>query len=61
MIQGILQLLIELITGLLQAFGFRNYNTWSNASSASSRQRWSSEREPLQQEQQQQHPETEEV
>jgi hypothetical protein len=60
MIQGILQLLIELMTGLLQAFGFRNYNTWSNASSASSRQRWSEERQPLQQEQQRQ-PEQEEV
>jgi hypothetical protein len=60
MIQGILQLLIELITGLLQAFGFRNYNTWSNASSASSRQRWSEERQLLQQEQQHQ-PEQEEV
>ena len=53
MIQGILQLLTELITGLLQAFGFRNYNTWSNASSASSRQRWSEERQPLQQHQHQ--------
>lgn len=60
MIQGILQLLIELITGLLQAFGFRNYNTWSNVSSASSRQHWSEERQPLQQEQQHQ-PEQEEV
>ena len=59
MIDGIVQLLIDLVTGLLQAFGFRNYNTWSNASSASSRQRWSEERQPLQQEQHQ--PEQEEA
>lgn len=49
MIDGIVQLLTNLITGLLQAFGFRNYNTWSNAHSASSKQRWEDERRPLQQ------------
>lgn len=54
-----MQFLIELVTGLLQAFGFRNYNTWSNASSASSRQQWAEERQPLQQEEHR--PEQEEV
>jgi hypothetical protein len=50
MIDGIVQLFIDLFTGLIQAFGFRNYNTWSNTHSASSRQRWEGERQPLQQE-----------
>lgn len=62
--EGILLLLTELFTGLVQAFGFRNYNTWSNVHSASSRQLWSdersAEREPLQQEQHQQHPQEQE-
>lgn len=45
----IVQLLLNLVQGLAEAFGFRNYNLWSNASSASSRERWSRERQPLQQ------------
>jgi hypothetical protein len=56
--EGLLQLLVELFKGLVEAFGFRNYNLWSNAHSASSRQLWSEERsgerQPLQQQQQEQ-------
>lgn len=63
--EGILQILVELFKGLVEAWGTRNYNLWSNAHSASSRQLWSEERsgerQPLQQEQQQQQPHAQEV
>lgn len=61
MIDGIVQFLLNLITGLFQAFGFSSYNTWSNPNSASSRQLWSEERQPEQQEQQQQQQRYQEV
>jgi hypothetical protein len=57
--EGLLQILIELFKGLVEAWGTRNYNLWSNVHSASSRQLWSEERsgerQPLQQEQHQEH------
>ena len=54
MIDLIVQFLLDLLQGLSQSIGFRNFIIWSHQSSASSRERWPAERQPLRQGQQQQ-------
>lgn len=60
MIDCLLPFVLELASEIAQAIGFRNYQLWSNTHSASSRQLWTDERQPLtadqQQEQEQEHP-----